>query len=345
MRRLLRGIALITATTLGFALLPPALAADAELPVRVTVEGRPVLALEGATVGELMASLGLQPGRGNLLSIKGRILRRSVVSGRFLVNGAQVAASHVVQEGDAITMVAGIDVREPVERVSKIIDYVAGNPVRSVNPAYGLPEIVMRGLISKEVVRRIAVPGKIRSAIALTFDDGPDPTWTPAVLDVLAAYKVRATFFVTGRNSSRYPHLIRRIRAGGHTVQNHSWNHENLARLAPHKQWASLRDTIRALRAQGVATPAWFRPPYGAFTPTTVRLALALGMKTMIWNNDPADYRRPPAKTLVQRVVAQARPGGIILMHDAGGDRAQTVASLPGIIQTLTKRGYRFVAF
>ncbi|MGH2829707.1 MAG: polysaccharide deacetylase family protein, partial [Actinomycetota bacterium] len=195
------------------------------------------------------------------------------------------------------------------------------------------------------VIQESVRPGlKVRPAVALTFDDGPDPVWTPQVLRILAANRIRATFFVTGRNVARYPGVVRAIRSAGHAIQNHSWNHENLGRLPFDRQRASLIAQIREVRKLGLPFPTWFRPPYGSFTIHTARLARWLGMRTVVWSADPSDYRRPPARAIVRSVLAQTRPGGVILLHDGGGNRANTIAALPGIVQELLRRGYRFVA-
>lgn len=184
----------------------------------------------------------------------------------------------------------------------------------------------------------VATPTQTVAAAApkvvyLTFDDGPDKTWTPKVLGVLAKHKVKGTFFVLGRNAKAQPTLVRKERAAGHTIGNHSVSHANLTKLSRTR----LRQEIRG----GVRSKC-FRPPYGA-TNARVRAEIkAAGMRQVLWSVDPQDWARPGATKIAQRVLANVRPGAIVLMHDAGGNRAQTVIALDKVIRTLKARGYVF---
>jgi peptidoglycan/xylan/chitin deacetylase (PgdA/CDA1 family) len=201
--------------------------------------------------------------------------------------------------------------------------------------------VVKRGLESGEAEPVAAGPGGGPPAVALTFDDGPHPRWTPLILDVLKAKGVKATFFDLGLMASRYPDLVRREVAEGMSVQNHSWNHPRLAgRLAPfvNAQLVRTRDLLNSLGAHVTA----FRPPYASYDASTISVASAAGMRTVVWSEDPSDYRKPPASVIVARVMGAVRPGAIVLMHDGGGDRSQTLAALPVIIDQLRARGFTF---
>lgn len=340
---------LVLGVGMGIASLPSAVAADAALvtadaALSITLDGATISVTPGSTVGMLLEQLGRMPPKGNLISVGGRVLRTGAVSGRIVVNGVVLGASHVIANGDVIELRRGPNVREPVERTPAPAAGVA-NPARTIPAHYGAIVNAVRGTISREVVRESARPGlKVRPAVALTFDDGPDPRWTPRVLSVLAKYRIHATFFVTGVNVARYPSLVRAIRAGGHAIQNHTLNHENLGRLPFERQKASILAAVREMRRLNLPSPTWFRPPYGSYTVHTIRIARALGMRTAMWSVDPADYARPSAPVIARRVLGQTRPGGVILLHDAGGPRGNTVAALPLIIRPLLKRGYRFVA-
>ena len=177
------------------------------------------------------------------------------------------------------------------------------------------------------------------ATVYLTFDDGPHPTYTPKVLDVLARRGAHATFFVLGSLVERYPDLFRRIVAEGHTVANHTWNHENLAGL----DHASFDETItRTQAALGDDATTCLRPPYGAVDAFTRDWAASLGFDLVLWTVDTNDWRRPGAETIAQRIVKGAMDKAIILMHDGGGNRSQTVEALAIALDRLSGRDLRF---
>ena len=186
-----------------------------------------------------------------------------------------------------------------------------------------------------------------KAKVALTFDDGPDPVWTPRVLDVLKARGLKATFFVVGRNAEDHPDLIRRIVAEGHEIGNHSYTHGNLAEMPEWRQRLELGATERLIEAETGRSTTLFRPPYNAdATPSNgaelAQLAFAereMGYTVVLEKIDPQDWARPGADVIVQRVKEQRREGSIILLHDAGGDRSQTLAALPRILDWLAERG------
>ncbi|NJP34213.1 polysaccharide deacetylase family protein [Micromonospora thermarum] len=176
--------------------------------------------------------------------------------------------------------------------------------------------------------------------VALTFDDGPDPVWTPKVLDRLRAARVTATFCVVGTQVRRHPDLVRRIVREGHQLCNHSWNHDvDLGRRPVAEIRADLQRTHRAIRT---ATPGarvpFYRQPGGRWTPEVVKVAKQLGMRSLHWTVDPRDWGKPPAETISERVHTAARPGAVILLHDGGGDRAATLAACPQMITDLKNR-------
>lgn len=186
-----------------------------------------------------------------------------------------------------------------------------------------------------------------KTKVAITFDDGPDPVWTPRILDVLKARGVKATFFVVGRNAETYPALLRRILAEGHEIGNHSYSHGNLAAMPEWRQRLELGSTERLIETETGHSTILFRPPYNAdATPTDVAelapLAFAereMNYTVVMEKIDPQDWARPGTEVIVQRVKEQRREGSIILLHDAGGDRSQTLAALPRILDWLAERG------
>lgn len=341
MRRTNRILSLILGTLLGFGLLPPAIAEDA-LTMRVTLEGVSYGIEHGTTVGQLMLSAGLETRRANLVSLKGRVLSAGTVEGRILVDGVSSSRGRILEDGDVIVMEAAKDRKEDATRTTAPIATVTGDPVRGIPAKYGVGVITFRGKVSGESVRVVNPPGADKkSAIALTFDDGPDPRFTPQILSILRRYKVKATFFWTGRNMARYPKIVAAARAGGHSIQNHTWDHESLGRAGFAGQEKAMIGATREMRKMRLPFPTWMRPPYGSYNAHTLSIARKHGMRTVLWTIDTIDYRRPPAMTIAKRVLNQVRPGSVVLMHDGGGPRSNTVSALPIILDALLKRGYR----
>jgi peptidoglycan/xylan/chitin deacetylase (PgdA/CDA1 family) len=181
-----------------------------------------------------------------------------------------------------------------------------------------------------------------RHEIALTFDDGPGP-YTPQVLDVLEREHVPATFFVVGVELRYFSaSTVREIR-DGFVIGDHTETHPMLAHLSAHDQREELFEQAARIELLGAPRPTLFRPPYGSFNQTTFALLHQMHMLMVLWSVDTDDWEEPGVEVIVHRALEGAAPGGIILMHDAGGDRTQTIAALPTIIGALRKRGYRLV--
>ncbi len=175
-----------------------------------------------------------------------------------------------------------------------------------------------------------------RKRVALTFDDGPS-VYTPKVLKILKREHARGTFFEIGAQVPAYAPEARAIVEAGDELGNHSLHHET------RPGGASMRETSRRIKHATGFAPCLFRPPGGAFDSRVVSDARSLGMSTVIWDVDPRDWSTPGSGAIYSRVVSATRPGSIVLMHDGGGNRSQTVAALPKIVHTLRHRGYRFV--
>ncbi len=185
------------------------------------------------------------------------------------------------------------------------------------------------------------------SYAALTFDDGPDPRWTPQVLDLLRTYDVRATFCVLGRAVEAHPELVRAIVDDGHTLCNHSWDHDMTLGQRPRDEIRrDLRRTTAAIQAAAPGAPvSYYRQPGGVWTGRVVEVAAELGMTSVHWDVDPRDWSLPGVDAIVAEVTAQTRPGSIVLLHDGDGDRLdgssdrqQTVDALARILPELTGR-------
>lgn len=179
-------------------------------------------------------------------------------------------------------------------------------------------------------------PGPV---VYLTFDDGPHRVHTAEVLDLLRRYGARATFFVVGRMVERFPHLLNRILLEGHTVANHTWNHENLAKLSGE---AIDRTIERTQEILGANATACMRPPYGALDDLARQRAEEHGLDVIMWSASAEDWRDLTAEMIAERIVAGAVDGGIILMHDGGGNRSRTVQGLDMALHQMSDQGLRF---
>jgi cellulose synthase/poly-beta-1,6-N-acetylglucosamine synthase-like glycosyltransferase/peptidoglycan/xylan/chitin deacetylase (PgdA/CDA1 family) len=188
--------------------------------------------------------------------------------------------------------------------------------------------------------------GQQPNRVSITFDDGPDPDWTPAILDILKDRGVKAVFFVLGKNAELYPDLLRRIADEGHEIGNHSFTHANLRELPESLVKLELNATQRLIESLIGRSTALFRPPFNADAHPSdvgdlkpIRVAQSLGYMTVLENIDPCDWQEPPPEELLQRIKDQRASGNIILLHDSGGDRSSTVAALPMILDYLKERG------
>lgn len=185
-------------------------------------------------------------------------------------------------------------------------------------------------------------PGSTTSSplVALTFDDGPDPASTPRILDLLAASHVTATFFVVGRQAQRFPDLVRAEVGEGSAVESHTWNHRRLPGL-DEAAFSAEVDRSDDLLAQLIGhRVTCVRPPYGRVDSRVVERLGSRGLTTALWDVDPRDWIRPGAGTIADRVLGRLHPGAVIVLHDGGGDRSQTVAALPRILDGIRARGY-----
>jgi peptidoglycan/xylan/chitin deacetylase (PgdA/CDA1 family) len=179
--------------------------------------------------------------------------------------------------------------------------------------------------------------------VALTFDDGPGP-YTPQVLDVLEREHVPATFFVIGQEIHDFGSSTEREIRGGFTIGDHTENHPMMAHLSSHDQHEQLFEQAARIELLGGHKPILFRPPYGSFNTTTFHLLHQMHMLMVLWSVDTDDYEQPGVEVIVKRVLEGAKPGAIFLMHDAGGNREETVAALPQIIHALRARGFQLVS-
>jgi peptidoglycan/xylan/chitin deacetylase (PgdA/CDA1 family) len=186
-------------------------------------------------------------------------------------------------------------------------------------------------------------------AVALTFDDGPNPAATASILDTLAAEHVPATFFVLGRHAERWPALVRRAAEEGHAIGNHGFFHRKLLFRSPRYVRRDIELGTRAIERAGGGTPRLFRAPHGQRSPWVTPIARAFGQRTIGWSLGVWDSDRPGEEAIARRVVEGVRPGAIVLLHDgdgydADGDRMQTARALPAILSSLRERGFTFTS-
>ncbi|GLW70804.1 polysaccharide deacetylase [Kitasatospora phosalacinea] len=184
-------------------------------------------------------------------------------------------------------------------------------------------------------------PAPVSATVALTFDDGPHPDSTPELLDALTAAGHRATFFLCGAQAERHPDLVRALDRAGMAIANHSWSHPSLPGMPLPAVHDEIHRTNRVLTELTGRPPVLFRPPYGATDPTVARVAAEAGLTETLWDVDPRDWDGTAPAEIVA-VLATARPGDTVLLHDHGN--RNTVTALPAVLAALTARGLRSAA-
>jgi peptidoglycan-N-acetylglucosamine deacetylase len=191
---------------------------------------------------------------------------------------------------------------------------------------------VALGPVAQRIKRITDTSAKI---LFLTFDDGPSGKYTPEILRILAKYKAHATFFALGDGFNANSDIVQQIRASGHTIGNHTHDHKSLPDLSD--------ESARAELQEGPASQC-FRPPYGAINDDVRKIAGELDQEVVLWDVDTEDWDRPGADKIEERVLDGVEPGAIVLLHDGGGDRSQTVTALERLMPQLVKQGYAFEA-
>ena len=317
------------------------------------VDGRRVRMPPGRpTVAALARTAGLHPKTGVLRSAGSkRILNRRADPAAVWVDGVPSSLRARVRSGEHIRIVNGRDRVEPVDRrriplvatglppVERRLWHVGRSGIDEVTVGRFSGEI-----ISRRTVRPAAVAApEADKVVALTFDDGPDPQWTPQVLDILNRNGVKATFCTIGLWVTKWPELVRAELAQGHTLCDHTVHHVlHLDHKAHDEVVAEVDGNADLIRQATGEDPKFFRAPGGNLNDDVVAVAHQRNMRVLGWAVDPHDYEKIPAPLIFSRIMAEVRPGAIILMHDGGGDRSQTLAQLELLITTLKQQGYRF---
>ncbi|MBV9412476.1 MAG: polysaccharide deacetylase family protein [Acidimicrobiia bacterium] len=320
---------------------------------KLRVDGRTVwVAGHNPTVASALAAARVRPRDGVLYSVvTHRALDLHAAPAKVLLDNAVAKPSERVKAGDRITIVGGTDSTEKI----------VARRVQGLGP--GLPAVEDRiwvsgagteeaqvGEKSGEIVSRVggapvAAPAHVETGmvVALTFDDGPDPRWTPEVLRVLQAENVKATFCTIGYLAQRHPELVKAEFDAGMTICDHSMHHILNLPSRPHSQIVDevlqAADVIRNITGEN---PLFYRPPGGNLSQDVIDTAHQRGLRVLKWGVDPKDYTKPPAAVILARIEAKVGPGSVILMHDGGGDRSQTVGMLKHLIDDLKARGFTF---
>jgi peptidoglycan-N-acetylglucosamine deacetylase len=178
--------------------------------------------------------------------------------------------------------------------------------------------------------------------VALTIDDGPSPVYTPQILKILRQYGVIASFSMVGRNAAAFPGVAREVAAAGHMIVNHTWNHYNLRDMSAVAVQDEIAQATDAIHAATGERPSMFRAPYGIWPADVFSYCARAGLTPLAWSVDPRDWSRPGIRAIVRDIEADTRTGSIILEHDGGGNRSQTVAALKIWLPRLIDAGYQF---
>jgi peptidoglycan/xylan/chitin deacetylase (PgdA/CDA1 family) len=326
---------------------PPAMVTVAHVQgIDVTVVG------DAPVVEDALRAAGIEPRDGVLVAAaSGRVIDAHANPATIRLDGEPVDAHVRLRPGAEVRVENGASAVEPVDvRTQAALPTGLPDVESSVwQPGTpGLDEITTGRRSGEVVTRRTLVPpghavpnpGRV---VALTFDDGPSPDWTPQVLDVLRRFNIKATFCTVGYNQIRHPELVRQVVAEGHTLCNHTAHHPMLDRVPPEQVTAEITDNAADLRAITGQDVQFFRAPGGRLTPHVIDVAHRTGERVLGWNVDPRDFERPPPDVLRDRILTAVKPGAVVILHDGGGVRANTVAILPELLLRLMAAGYSMV--
>ncbi|MEU0005277.1 polysaccharide deacetylase family protein [Streptomyces sp. NPDC006314] len=258
--------------------------------------------------------------------------RRMLLAGAAAVGAAGTAG--VILAGDEETARTAAPVAGPQARQALKSSAFRLQPLTG----YGPPRAAPRKLKVREApILRVSGRGR---RMVLTFDDGPHPEYTPHILDTLAKYDVRAMFFVCGEMAVDNKDLLARMADEGHVVGNHTWTHPLLTTLDRGEIRSEMERTTEVIEDAYGERPQWFRAPYGAWNRAAFQLGAEMGMEPMAWTVDTTDWEEPGTSTIVDIVESGAAPGVVVLSHDAGGDRSQTVRAIREWLPYLIDSGY-----
>ncbi len=349
-RRRLRRLEGVVLAFAGY-LLVLALLTVVARPVRLSVGDASCRVARGATAAQALRASGVRPEPGDLLDLRGGLLHEGGgLPPRVLRGGQPLALDAAVSRGDSLCVAPAANVSEPVREQTQLL--APPETTGTLPPAVVGSQRLQVGLLSGQALLETATavptvpaatPPQTPRMLALTFDDGPWPTATVQILDILAKHGAHATFFVVGAQAHGRPELIRRTVAEGNEVAVHTWAHANLARTSSGATIADLNRCRSALEGLTDQRVRLMRPPYGALNARARSAIAQTGLRAVLWTADTNDWRRPGADTIYARIMGGARSGAIILCHDGGGPRSGTVAAVRRAVPALQARGYQLV--
>lgn len=313
-----------------------------------------VLSLPARTmVSQLQPLSALLARPGSVLDITGDVIQLGAgTEPQRQLDGGPVSATSTLAEGDSLLIRQGEHMLEGIRRVAQTIPYqyeVKGKGSIVSLAQAGAPgkRELFKGVASNKeaavfvlrqaqnaVLQKSNARAPGQKLVALTFDDGPG-AYTQAVLDALATRHVPATFFVLGSAAAANKSMIEKMRAAGHEIENHSWNHPDLTTLSEEQVRSQLKRT-----AEVIGSSRYLRPPYGSSNDALKKLAAGLDLRLVFWTVDTLDWKHQDVNWILNKVKAGAKPGAIILMHDGGGNRKQTAAAIPLVVDWLFSQGY-----
>ncbi|MEU3825772.1 polysaccharide deacetylase family protein [Streptomyces sp. SID486] len=260
--------------------------------------------------------------------------RRMLLAGAAALGSAGTAGIVLAEGGEETARSAPAPVAGPQARQALKPSAFRLQPLTG----YGPPRTAPRKLkVRRKPILEISRSGR---RMMLTFDDGPNPDYTPHILDTLAKYDVRAMFFVCGECVAVNRELVARMADEGHVVGNHTWTHPLLTTLGRKEIRSEMERTSDIIEDTYGERPQWFRAPYGAWNKAAFQLGAAMGMEPMAWTVDTTDWMEPGVDTIIDQVESGAAPGVVVLSHDAGGDRSQTVRAIREWLPYLIDSGY-----
>jgi len=352
------------------------IASDGLVTVTVNGEGRKVA--QDLPLEQLLKEMDFKPTPGDFLDIDGRVIRKEGGEEPLLtVNGNPASGAIQLQDKDQIVAKNGANLQEEIVEKKIVVPFSLvekgqGPAQKIVQQGEPGLKIVSRGAVSgklvavqtlKEPVDKVIIHytpesnpenresgflqpirkiGRGEKVVALTFDDGPG-FYTSQVLDILARYHVKATFFMIGLMVDQHPEQAKMVAEAGHAIGNHTMHHRNLTAVSAEEMVAEIKEAAQIIqKTTGVETNV-FRPPGGRYNTTALNIVKQAGYQLMMWSIDPRDWDHAGALQIEQHVLEQAQSGSIILLHDGGGNRQETLKALPGIIVNLQQRGYTFV--
>lgn len=323
-------------------------ARDLAPPIGVQVGHRVRYVPPDTTFGGVVRTFHLHAHTGALLDVEGIVLDPARFPGEILLNGSTALDSTRLSDGDVVRVVSRPDRTEETERT--IIPVPAGeqgNPQFYLGTTPG-EQIVVTGKISGKLVSttfHATGPTATPNAVALTFDDGPNPVFTPQILAILQRFGVQATFFCIGFEVRDHPEVVQQEVAAGMTIGNHSWDHPQsppFRDLSPERTRSEMQQATDELHTLGV-DPFVFRPPGGTFDDEEIAIAGELGLRLVLWSVDPEDWRADATpKRIAKNVLHHVHAGSIVIMHDGGGNQSATVKALPKIIKGIQRMGLGF---